>query len=262
MSTVPDTPFDAKLMGWVANALLGLFVAMGVVGVVYWAARHPAWTIAGVTVQGDVEHQNAATFRAHLASRLSGTFLTTDLQAVRQVFEAVPWVREAVVQREYPNRLKVTLREHQAVAWWGDAGGGHLVNVQGEVFEANPDDNQSDGWSELSGPSGRSAQVLDTYRQLRPVFERLELDIQRLDLDSRGGWRVRLDNGAVVELGRGDRDTIEARARLLVQTISQVTPRYTQDLQLVDMRYPNGYAVRLKGVTTLPDKPAGTSPKR
>jgi len=259
MSTVPDTPFDAKLMGWVANALLAAFVAMGLVGVVVWVARHPVWSIAGVTVQGEVEHQNAVTFRAHLASRLSGTFLTADLQAVRQVFETVPWVRQAVVQREFPNRLRVTLREHQAVAWWGEAGGGHLVNVQGEVFEANPDDTQSDGWSELAGPQGQSAQVLDTYRQLRPVFERLDLDIQRLELDNRGGWRVRLDNGAVVELGRGDRATIEGRAQLLAQTISQVTPRYAQALQLVDMRYPNGYAVRLKGVTTLPDKPAGTS---
>ena len=69
MSTVPDTPFDAKLMAWVANALFGVFVAMGVGGLVYWAARHPAWTIAGVTVQGDVEHQNAVTLRAHLSSR-------------------------------------------------------------------------------------------------------------------------------------------------------------------------------------------------
>lgn len=262
MSTAPQPPLDAKLMSWVANALLMVFVAMGVGGLVLWVARNPVWTIAGITVQGDVEHQNVVTFRAHLASRITGTFLTTDLQTVREVFESVPWVRAAVVQRQFPNRIKVTLKEHQAVAWWGEAGGGQLVNAQGEVFEANPDDAQADGWSELVGPTGQSERVLETFRTLGPVFERLDMGIQRLELDSRGGWKVRLDNGAVVELGRGDPATIEGRARLLVQTISQVTPHHIQGLQLVDMRYPNGYAVRLKGVTTLPEKSAAIPPKR
>ena len=62
------------------------------------------------------------------------------------MFEAVPWVREARVQREFPNRLRVTLEEHQAVAWWGQAGSGYLVNRLGEVFEASPD--------EGDGPAG------------------------------------------------------------------------------------------------------------
>ena len=55
-----------------------------------------------------------------------------DLQQVRRLFESVPWVRQAVVQREFPNRLRVTLQEHQAVAWWGESGSGQLVNDAGE----------------------------------------------------------------------------------------------------------------------------------
>ena len=125
MATTP-MPLDVKLMTALTQALLVLFAVtcLGALGT--WLVRHPVWTVKAITVQGDVAHQNAVSFRAQLATqmktRLSSSFLTIDLQQVRELFEAVPWVRQAVVQREFPNRLRVTLQEHQAVAWWGDAG--------------------------------------------------------------------------------------------------------------------------------------------
>lgn len=77
-------------------------------------------SIAGITVTGDVAHNSALTLRANVTPRLTGSFFTVDLAQTRQAFEAVPWVRRAVVQRDFPNRLKVSLQEHQAVALWGE----------------------------------------------------------------------------------------------------------------------------------------------
>ena len=71
-----------------------VLAVLAVVAVGTWALRHPAWGVRTITVQGDVVHQNAVTFRAQLASQmknsLSGSFLTLDLQQVRSLFEAVP----------------------------------------------------------------------------------------------------------------------------------------------------------------------------
>ena len=193
MEHAAELPLDVKLMTVATRALVVLLAVLVVAALGTWALRHPAWTVRAITVQGDVVHQNAVTFRAQLASQmknsLSGSFLTLDLQQVRRLFEAVPWVRRAVVQREFPNRLTVTLQEHQAVAWWGEAGGGRLLNTQGEVFEANPDDPQADQWSELLGPDGQSAQVYALYQALRPLFARMDQDVTRLELSSRGNWR-------------------------------------------------------------------------
>lgn len=248
-------PLDVRLMGWVANTLFAVAVVVGLGAGGWWVARHPAWTVQGITVQGDVEHQNAVTFRAQLASRLSGSFLTLNLQDVKRLFESVPWVRQAVVQRSFPNRLTVTLQEHQAVAWWGEAGGGELVNQQGDVFEANPDDPQADGWSELVGPAGQSQQVYALYQRLQPLFKPLDREVQRLELNRRGSWKLKLDNGTQIELGRGEPAELLQRAQTFVATLTQLTQRYGgRDVESADLRYPNGYAVRLRGVTTLTDK--------
>jgi cell division protein FtsQ len=254
-------PLDVKLMNWVANILFAGLACMALGALALWAARHPMWQLRGITVVGDVAHQNAVTFRAQLASRLQGSYLTLNLQEIQRLFESVPWVQQAVVQREFPNRLKVTLREHQAAAWWGEPGGGKLVNTQGVVFEANPDDPDADRLPELAGPVGQSQTVFALYQQLVPVLTRLDMGLERLELNSRGNWQIRLDNGAQIGMGRGEPDELLARLERWTSTHTQLAQRYGQHLESVDLRYPNGYAIRFKGVTTL-DVPPGSKPNK
>ncbi|WP_066266993.1 cell division protein FtsQ/DivIB [Hydrogenophaga palleronii] len=260
-----ELPLDVKLMTVLTHVLVVLFVVLSLGLFSTWLVRHPVWSVKAISVHGDVTHQNAVAFRAQLASqmktRLSGSFLTVDLQQVRQLFESVPWVRKVVVQREFPNRLRVTLEEHQAVAWWGDTGSGQLVNTLGEVFDASPDD--SDGLPELAGPREKSAEVWSLYQLLGTEFARLEMGLERLELTERGTWRAQLHSGAQIELGRGTPDELLERTRRFTGTLAQLTERYAGAVQSVDLRYPNGYALRLRGVTTVIDTPHGaTQPRR
>lgn len=255
-----ELPLDVRLMAVVTNALVGLFVVLGLVLLGVWAVRHPAWSVAGITIRGDVAHQNVVSVRAQLAtqmrSSLNASFLTVDLHQVRRLFESLPWVRQAVVQRDFPNHLRVTLQEHQAVAWWGGAGSGKLLNQMGEVFEASPDD--IDGLPELAGPEQESARVWLLYQTLKQELAKLELGLQRLELDERGSWSAELDNGAQIELGRGSDAQLLERTHRFTATLSQLTERYAGAVQSVDLRYPNGYALRMRGVTTVSedaDKP-------
>jgi cell division protein FtsQ len=252
-----ELPLDVKLMAVATQLLLGVYAVLTLGAIGTWAVRHPVWTVKAISVHGDVAHQSAVTLRAQLATqmrtRLSSSFLNVDLQQVRTLFEQVPWVRRAVVQREFPNRLRVTIEEHRPVAWWGENGSGELVNSLGEVFEASPDD--ADNLPELAGPDGRSAEVWALYQALQPVFSRLEFDLERLEFGERGSWRARLHNGAEIEIGRGTPDELLARVQRFIGTLPQLTERYAGALQSVDLRYPNGYALRVRGVTTATDTP-------
>lgn len=253
-----DLPLDIRLMTVVTRGLVVVFVLLCLGAVGTWIVRHPAWTLKGISVQGDLGHQNAVGLRAQLATplrKLEGSFLTLDLQQVRRMFEAVPWVRHARVQREFPNRLRVTLEEHEAVAWWGQSGSGHLVSRLGEVFEASPD--EGDGLPELAGPTEQAPLVWALYQSLSEEVARLDRTLVRLELNERGSWRAELDNGTRLELGRGDSDELLARTRRFTTTVGQLAQRYPGALQSVDLRYPNGYALRVQGVTTVTeDTPA------
>ena len=265
MSSPTTLPTDVRLMA-LATSLLGwALVAMVLGSAGLWAVRHPVWNLRALVVEGDLHHQNEAILRAHLGDRLRGNFLTLNLQEVQAVFESVPWVRKAKVQRVFPNRLRVTLEEHQAMAWWEQAGITLLLNQQGEVFEASADDEETDGLPELLGPKGQATQVKQVFEQLLPLFAHVDMRLERLELTGQGSWRAGLDNGANVEMGRGDTAELTARVRQFTLTLPQVTREHGRSLESADLRYPAAYAVRLRGISTLAPgqvmKPATLKPR-
>ena len=254
MTEALPAPFDVRLMNITATALLVVFAAVLLGAVLSWAANRAAFSIGAITVTGDVAHNNALTLRANVAPKLGGSFLTLDLARAKQAFEAVPWVRQAIVKREFPNRLHVVLQEHQPVAYWGLEGDSKLLNSFAEVFEANVGEVEHEALPRLNGPIGQEPQVLAMYRLLQPLFEPMDLSLEQLDLSGRGSWVARLDTGAEIEIGRGASDEIVARTTRFLKTLTQVTSRYKRRPDAVvtaDLRHADGYALRLRGVSTV-----------
>ena len=254
MSKPQVLPTDIRLMQLTAQVLWSLLAVLALAGTAIFVSRHAVFAIRGIAVSGDVSHNNALTLRANVAPHLRGTFFTIDLGRARAAFEAVPWVRQAVVRREFPNRLRVQLQEHRAVAFWGPEGESRLVNSFGEVFEANVGEVEQDGLPRLQGPDGQSAQIWEAFQGLRPLFEPMDLALEQLELSGRGSWRARLDSGAVIELGAGSLPEVQARTQIFLKTLTQVSARYgrkPEALETADLRHQDGYALRMRGVTTL-----------
>ena len=247
-------PLDVKLMNLTASVLfLGCVLLLLAAGA-RWALGSPAFSVARIVVQGELVHNNAVTLRANVAPQLVGNFFTIDLRAARAAFEQAPWVRKALVRREFPGGLRVVLQEHDAVAYWGPEGGAALVNSQGEVFEANVGDVEQEGLPRLLGPQGRSLEVLRMHGLLQPVFEPLGMVLEQLELTGRGGWRATLDSDAVLELGGGTPQEVVQRTQRFLRTLTQVAAQYQRRvdaLESADLRHAGGYALRLRGVTTV-----------
>jgi cell division protein FtsQ len=173
-----------------------------------------------------------------------GTFFTVDLERVRASLEKLPWVREARVERRWPDTLVVSLNEHVPLARWNDDA---LVNAEGEVFVAAV----ADKLPRLSGPDDTSAEVVAAYRRHQAVLAPLGMHIEELRLSPRRAWRLRLDNGMQLALGRDQTDARLARFAALYP--HQFGPRTAPDgteiaavaPATVDLRYPDGFAVRM-----------------
>ena len=247
---------DVRMMNGCAVLLFAVFLGTVAITLTRWVSQRSAFAFKSISVQGDVAHVNAPTVRAHVVSRVTGSFFTIDLTRTRDAFEAMPWVRHAVVHREFPNRLRVQLQEHQAAAYWGDASEPRLLNTFGEVFDANVGEVEGDDLPRLNGPKGQSATVLSTYRALAPQFSAMDLDIESLELTNHANWRLALAGGAVIQLGRGDLDTVQARSQNFLKTLTRVLSRYQRPigaLEYADLRHDHGYAIRLRGISTVAD---------
>ncbi|HEX3139746.1 MAG TPA: cell division protein FtsQ/DivIB [Rhizobacter sp.] len=244
-------PLEVRLLNITASVLFVLGAALMVAMALMWLVRQPMFNIRSVKVEGEVARNSVSTIRANAMPQLAGNYFTLDLAKGQRAFEAVPWVRQAIVRRVWPNRLAVQLEEHRPAALWSTKDSDdQLVNQQGEVFQANVGDVEDEALPTLQGPEGSSAEVLAMYRRLAPVFERLEMHIDTLAMSGRGSYRAEFDSGAEIELGRGNEDEMVARSERFVATVTQVIARYQRPLVYADLRHNEGYALRLKGVTT------------
>jgi cell division protein FtsQ len=67
----------------------------------------------------------------------------------------------------------------------------------------------------------------------------------KLRLSERRAWEVELDNGAVLELGRND---LTARLQRFVSAYQNTVGKLPAQAYRIDLRYPNGFALRQPGL--------------
>ena len=243
---------DIKAMNATSSALFGLVALALFASCLWWLAQRPMFTLKVIRVEGsgiELRHVNPLTVRGTALPRIKGNFFTANLETVRTAFETVPWVRRAMVRREWPNQLIVTLEEHMPLGTWGDDG--RLISVKGDVFTVNLDEAEEDGeLPEFGGPEGSEKEVVARFQEMHQWFAPISLTPESVHLSERYAWMVKLDNGMAVELGREQtRTTLRERVERLVGVYPQLVARLQNRIESVDMRYPNGLALRVSGMT-------------
>lgn len=184
-------------------------------------------------------YQDEAQLSAVLESRLGDSFLFLDtMELVREV-EALPWIRTAAIQKQWPSKLSVTVTEHEPVAIWNRSA---VLNNEGLPLRRPVA--QMD-LAELSGPEGRSEEVMSHYLQFGKIFREVGFRVSSVDLKARGAWTVYLENGVKIRLGE---DQVLKRSRRVVRILTS-DDFDLETIETIDVRYPNGAAVRLKQET-------------
>lgn len=238
----------------VLRACVNLCVLAGMLAVIGMGVaklRDPAtMPLSTVQMRGEFKKVSEAELRAAVEPKLLSGFFITDVEAVRERVKALPWVEEAAVRRVWPDRLTVTVIEQQAVARWGSDA---LLNARGEPFMPKAETFPAD-LPQLYGPKGNAAFVLKRYASMSEALSGIGRRITTLTLDERRAWRINLDNGLQLALGRS-----ESTERL--QRFSEVYARLFADkinnIKGIDLRYTNGLAVDWKDKSSNTAKTSG-----
>lgn len=245
---------NPRLANVAASVLAAL--ALGLLG--YAGGRvlldSPAFLLKTIVVEGSLERVQSHEIVNALQGHLSGTFFTVDLEAVRALFESIPWVRRAELRRRWPDCLEVRIEEQVVLARWGQRRETQLVNAQGELFRGQTDASLP----VLAGPAGTAGEVARRYVAFRDLLAPLGLEPRQLLLSSRLAWQLKLSNGLTVQLGRdSDKDRVEERLARFASAFPQTLAKSRQRLEYVDLRYPNGFALRVGEIPVAePPKPA------
>lgn len=229
---------DHEALRALSNLLVGMAAALALYGAGLAVMRLPAFPLNEVRVEGQLFQVTRHQVESIAKREIKGNFFTVNLKQTRQAFEKLPWVRTVSVRRQWPGRLEVVLEEHTALARWGAP---PLVNTYGELFAAASDEKLP----LFTGPAGTSREMARRYAAFGRALAPLKQPVAQVSLSPRLAWQLRLENGMVIELGRSQ---MQERLERFVALYERSVGRLGRRIDHVDLRYSNGFAVRLPGV--------------
>lgn len=193
-------------------------------------AGQPVTQVRYVGDKGRVNPADLERLAAGLRGRPANS---VPLGELREAVRSIAWVRDASVRRHYPGTLEVTLDAHEPLARWD---GERLVSVRGDVFTAGHDE----PLPRFAGPEGTASAMVARWPNLQAAAAPLGSPVTELRLSARGAWQIRLASGLSIDLGRADMEARLTRFALAWPRVAEAAARATH----VDLRYPNGFAVR------------------
>lgn len=235
------------LLNAIADLLILVAGAALLAAAAVWVVRVPSLPVRQVIFAEPLAHTRRLDIEQILPSALKGNFFSLNLEAVRLALEKLPWVRKVEVRRVWPARLEVKVEEHRPRARWGE-GRGELVNSYGEVFAATLGDLEQEALPLLFGPAGTAPEVMKRYGELVGSFKGVGERPVQLILSPRLAWQLKLEHGMVVDLGREQpKSPVGVRLQRFLEIYPEFIAKRAVRPSVVDLRYPNGFAIRVAG---------------
>ena len=239
---------NPKRLNTAASFLIGLAALLFAASALQLLLGSPLFPVKEILLRGEPKHADRGEI-ANAMDGVGGNFFAIDLGAVRSRLEQVAWVRRVDARRVWPGRIEVELEEHVAFARWGDSG---LVNSHGEPFAARMEAAAQARLPLFAGPDGSQAELARRYRHFVELLAPIVEEPERVVLTPRHAWQLGTAGGLDIELGRDAAEPVERRLARFVAAYPESLARLPQApaaRRHVDLRYPNGFALRVAGWT-------------
>jgi cell division protein FtsQ len=207
-------------------------------GGVYLSQLEQILPIRTIQLSGTFKNLDQGEVESMLQQYLGQGFFSFDIHHLRQTLHDNSWTELVSVRRIWPDKLRIRIEEKIPVARWDEQ---HLLSDSASVYLAD-----TGAFSHLPivhAANHPPAWALQQFYRLQARFNGVDERLMALQVDSRGALDVELINGLKIKLGRKDID--HKIDRLVSIYMQQILPRREQ-IQRLDLRYSNGFAVAWK----------------
>ncbi len=241
------TTEDRAPVKWGRYVLLTILIVVGGFGLTkiqwhaiyaktYTATNRP---LASIKIEGEFRFVSKESLQQLISSHLDGSFVDLNLRDVKIAIETNPWIDSVLIERIWPDSLKLKIEEHTPIARWNNNG---FINREGELVKVKS--NQVlDNLPLLSGLEVNANELTKNYVFFSELLKRSGLRIDGLSVDSVLSWSIQLDQGFELVLGSDD---IQSKIENFAFVYQQYLGSKKNQIDRVDMRYEKGLAVKWK----------------
>jgi len=189
-----------------------------------------------------MQHVNHDEVQRLLIPLINKGFFAVSVEHIKESLAQFPWVADASVRRVWPNQIIIQVAEKSPLARWNDE---KLLSTSGQLFSPARDTYPA-GLPQFIGPEGIQLKMMENYAQVNLILALLHVKITRFEMSPAHVWSLTLNNGIKLHIGHKD---ILTRVADFVKVYPKIIGDRASEVDSVDLRYPNGLAVRWKTIT-------------
>lgn len=186
-----------------------------------------------------LQHIEQEEIKQTLVPLVSKGFFAVDVDYIRDRLQQMPWVAETLVRRQWPDRIEILIKERIAVARWNKSS---LLSTEGDLFIPKAT-SEPEGLASFVGPDGQQITMLKYFVKINRILVPIHAKISYLELTPYLTWKLKLDNGMTLKVGFND---VLTRLTHFVKVYPKIVGERAEDVDYIDLRYPNGMAVKWK----------------
>ncbi|WP_081301168.1 FtsQ-type POTRA domain-containing protein [Gilliamella sp. wkB178] len=245
-----------QLMGFLFFIAITLISIWIVKSVKNWMDNPEQMVLSQLILNGEHTFTTEDDIRnAILGLGLPNTYIGQDVDDIQQEVLRFPWVKQASVRKQWPDRLIVYVEEYKPAFYWNDL---FLLDINGNVFSVPLDRIAELQLPRLYGPEGKAKTVLETYYKLNELSKKLAnsqlaLQIEAAQTDERNAWQLMVKQciagfcieNQEIKLMLGTED-IEQRYQQFIKLFPEIQSRMpaNERIAVADLRYENGISVQ------------------
>jgi cell division protein FtsQ len=221
-------------------SLLIVFVAVILLFADY-VLQPDRFPVSRISFIGEFRHVEKSALQENVSPYIGNNFFAIDLQGLESTLRDIDWVSDVSISRRWPDTLQVSVKEERLIASWNKTA---WVTSDAEIVEIpNLKMRELPRWF---GPQGTQVLVQLRYHQFSNLLADVDMKLKQLTYSQRGAWQLIAVNDerkeqVNIRLGRRD---MEDRLFRFSRAYGQTLVKLEQRLVSVDLRYPNGFAVK------------------
>lgn len=220
-----------------------------------WIDNPEQMVLSQLVLNGDHAFTDEDDIRqAILGLGLPNTYIGQNVDDIQQEIMQFPWIKQASVRKQWPDRLIVSIEEYKPAFYWNDL---FLLDNNGNIFNVPSDHFVERKLPKLYGPEGKEKTIVKIYYKFDDLSKklassRLTLQIKSAVSNERNAWQLMIKQciagicheNQEIKLILGS-ENIEQRYLQFIKLLPEIQARIPKDekIMVADLRYESGISV-------------------
>ncbi|RMH16601.1 MAG: FtsQ-type POTRA domain-containing protein [Gammaproteobacteria bacterium] len=207
----------------------------------YQAFGENAFRIKNIFIRGDYSAEHVPVLKREISHFRDKGFFSLDVRRIQDNIGSIPWVKTVEVGKKWPDSLNIRVEEVKVIAGW-ESGGmvsetGRWIPPENSVANKVPS-------VKFSGDRSRLVSHVAVFNQIEKLLSRNGKSITSESITSYDELKIGTVDGETYITNLGDFLGKLKRFFRVYQVIRNDPKHRNERIEYVDLRYPNGFAVK------------------